>query len=108
MPQRPYIWLLTKARDALIENPLSNEMEKDAARALYYRVKVTMNPRLKVTAGRANYKQCSIEYSKCIFEGISEEEKYNTVAHEFAHLVTDTVYVHILGLIVASGSECIC
>jgi hypothetical protein len=39
MPQRPYVRLLTKARDALIANPRANEMEKDAARALYRRVK---------------------------------------------------------------------
>ena len=92
MTQRPYIRLLIRARDALLAHPKASDAEKAAACDIYKRIEVKMNSRLRTTAGRACFYQCTIEFSKCVFDNISDEEKYNTAAHEYAHLVSDKAY----------------
>lgn len=53
----------------------------------YNAVSITWNSRLRTTAGRAHRLGLRIDLSPYIFDKMSEEEQWDTVSHEFAHIV---------------------
>jgi SprT protein len=55
-------------------------------------VKVSMNDRLRTTAGRAWFAEGKVEFASKIYENNVEQFLEDTVPHEFAHIVANRVY----------------
>lgn len=88
--------LLDRAYNTLMSNPNALPFIKVAAEKAYNSVKIYYNPRFRTKAGLAKCRinrltntinDPEIEISQAIFAEISDDEKYNTVSHEFAHIV---------------------
>lgn len=90
---RPYVRMLKIALDNLLASGMCESTKKVAYKA-FREVDIRMSGRQTVTAGKAGAKIVGgqpidpvIILSKFIFGNINDAEKFNTVSHEFAHIV---------------------
>lgn len=90
---RPYIGMVKRAVDALDASSVSDAV-KNAAHTAFKNVSIKMSGKMTVAAGHAqaliiggNVIEPTIKFSKFIFGNINDDEKFNVVAHEFAHIV---------------------
>jgi predicted SprT family Zn-dependent metalloprotease len=88
--------MVAQAFNAIINNPASTDSIKNAAIKAQAMLKVVINPRLRVAAGRARARldivtrrpsYVEIELNPSLFNRINDAEQYNTVSHEVAHVV---------------------
>ncbi len=88
--------MVAQAFNAIINNPAASDSIKIAATQAQAMLKVVINPRLRVAAGRARARMgtisrkphsVEIELNPSVFAKIEESEQYNTVSHEIAHVV---------------------
>jgi len=92
---RPYIKHIKKALQLFENNSNIPDSWKVLARKAYREVKITMSSKMRRSAGLALSgilmqnipTNPEIRLSKIIFEKITDEEKFETVSHEFAHIV---------------------
>lgn len=89
--------MLTKAYNNFMASNMSQGL-KNCATEAYNKSKLIMNSRLRVAAGKA---RCSIhtvgnvkniinpriEWNPTLFQRMTEDQQYNTISHEFAHIV---------------------
>lgn len=90
---RPYIEMVKRAVETLDASSV-NDSIKSAAHYAFREVAIKMTGKMTVAAGHAQALIIGgdvidpvIKLSKFIFGNINDEEKFNVVAHEFAHIV---------------------
>jgi predicted SprT family Zn-dependent metalloprotease len=88
--------MVAQAFNAIINNPSTSTSIMSATMQAQAMLKVVINTRLRVAAGRARARlnpitrkpiYVEIELNPSLFNRINEAEQYNTVSHEIAHVV---------------------